>query len=58
MIGGVMEWSEVFRQVEYLIGGALSFNPTVYDTALMDDISRFASIVIVFTAGMSILLGQ
>jgi len=53
-----MEWSEVFRQVEYLIGGALSFNPTVYDTALMDDISRFASIVIVFTAGMSILLGQ
>lgn len=53
-----MEWSEVFRQVEYLIGGALSFNPTVYDTALVDDISRFASIVIVFTAGMSILLGQ
>ncbi len=55
---GAMEWSELFRQLDTLIGGALSFDPAVYDTSLMDDRSRFASTVIVFTAGVSVLLGQ
>lgn len=53
-----MEWSELFQQLDGLIGGALSFDPAVYNTSLMDDRSRFASIVIVFAAGMSVLLGQ
>lgn len=56
--GDTMEWSELFRQLDILIGGALSFDPAVYNTSLMDDRSRFASTVIVFTAGMSVLLGQ
>lgn len=53
-----MELTELFRQLDLLIGGALRFDPVVYDTSLMDDTSRLASIVIVFVAGMSILLGQ
>jgi|GEM_PF-3300619 len=53
-----MEWSELFQQLNTLIAGALTFDPAVYNTSLMDDRSRFASIVIVFTAGMSVLLGQ
>jgi hypothetical protein len=56
--GSAMEWSELFVQLDVLIGGALSFDPMVYDTSLMNDRSRFASTVIVFTAGMSVLLGQ
>ncbi len=55
---GAMDWSELFRQLDTLIGGALSFDPAVYDTSLMDDQSRLASIIIVFVAGMSVLLGQ
>lgn len=53
-----MELIELFGQLDNLVGGALRFDPTVYDTSLMDDTSRLASIVIVFVAGMSILLGQ
>ena len=53
-----MEWAELFHQLDILIGGALRFDPQVYNTALMDDRSRFASFVIAFAAGASILLGQ
>ncbi|MEX3008744.1 hypothetical protein [Hoeflea sp. TYP-13] len=53
-----MEWFDIITQLRDMIGRALWFDPTVYDTAIMDDRTRFVSTMVVFLAGVSLLLGQ
>lgn len=53
-----MEWLEIITQLRDMIGRALWFDHTVYDTAIMDDRTRLVSTLVVFLAGASLLLGQ
>ena len=53
-----MDWLDIITQLRDMIGRALWFDPTVYDTATMDDRTRFVSTLVVFLAGASLLLGQ
>ena len=56
--GNVMEWVEIITQLRDMIGRALWFDHTVYNTEIMDDRTRFVSMLVVFLAGASLLLGQ
>lgn len=58
MSGKTMEWFETLGQLPGMIDDALWFDPSVYNTALMNDRSRFLSTLIVFLAGASLLIGQ
>ncbi len=53
-----MDWFDIITQLRDMIGRALWFDPTVYDTATMDDRTRLVSTMVVFLAGASLLLGQ
>ena len=53
-----MDWLDIITQLRDMIGRALWFDPTVYDTQTMDDRTRLVSTLVVFLAGVSLLLGQ
>jgi len=53
-----MDWLDIITQLRDMIGRALWFDPTVYDTQTMDDRTRLVSTMVVFLAGASLLLGQ
>ncbi len=53
-----MEWIETLWQIPGMVNDALWFDPSVYNTKLMTDQSRFQSTLIVFLAGASLLIGQ
>lgn len=58
VLEGVLEWFEIITQLRDMIGRALWFDHTVYDTVIMDDRTRLVSTMVVFLAGASLLLGQ
>ncbi|MEM9106535.1 MAG: hypothetical protein AAGC96_12860 [Pseudomonadota bacterium] len=53
-----MDWFDIATQLRDMIGRALWFDHTVYNTAIMDDRTRLVSTLVVFLAGASLLLGQ